>query len=207
MSEILIKESEVKASFDLYDTDRNGVITFDEMGAILSKCNPLLDAHTLNLLMSKYDHNKDGLISYKEFIGFLTGNPLLGLDLPPVVLIPVIPVQEVQVTEVVTTAPVNQSIITQVSPAPIASVSVVAPGTPVAVTTVVKETVTTTTTTVIEDATPTLATEPYPVTLYDESTAPKTLVQGENPLLPDVPILSSDPMGNSVQVNVIPHQQ
>ena len=177
MSEFVISEADVKRNFDNYDIDKNGIITFDEMGIILSKCNPSLDTHTLSLLLSKYDHNHDGNISYQEFIGFLTGNPLLGLDLPPLILVPMIPVEQVLVSQVAAPAPVS------------------------AVTTskIIKETVTTTTTTttVVEESVPVTEIQPVQV----------SVVQGSVPLLPDIPIVANDANGQPVQVNVIPFQE
>ena len=69
----------LKRNFDMYDKDRSGSITIQEMGMVLGQANPNLSQSTLQYLISKYDHSKDGTISYQEFIGFINGNPSLGL--------------------------------------------------------------------------------------------------------------------------------
>ena len=59
-----------KKMFELFeeaDEDGSGLIDFEEMKALLAKCEVEMDANDLEKLFSKYDDDGSGEISFKEF--------------------------------------------------------------------------------------------------------------------------------------------
>ena len=59
-------------AFNAVDKDRNGFITIDEFQSILHNHRIFASSKDLQSLMEKYDKNKDGRVSYSEFIEEVT---------------------------------------------------------------------------------------------------------------------------------------
>lgn len=78
MAEALRQRMSRRASFSLYDAflavdrDRNGYITIDEFQDILRTNGIYADIKDLESLMELYDRNKDGRVSYSEFVQEVT---------------------------------------------------------------------------------------------------------------------------------------
>ena len=62
---VLTKEK-LKAAFDLFDQDKNGFITIDEIKALLD-VGKKFDERAWKEVIASADKNKDGQISYDEF--------------------------------------------------------------------------------------------------------------------------------------------
>lgn len=65
----LSRRAECRNKFQQYDVDGNGYISTDEAYTVLSKelgFNPRKTKHMLH----QFDINKDGKLSYEEFVGF-----------------------------------------------------------------------------------------------------------------------------------------
>jgi Ca2+-binding EF-hand superfamily protein len=58
--------------FDAIDVDKNGFITLNEFRGILQKYGMFATEKELNALMQRYDRNKDGKVSYSEFVEEVT---------------------------------------------------------------------------------------------------------------------------------------
>jgi Ca2+-binding EF-hand superfamily protein len=65
--------SDLKSQFDAYDTDKSGAITIDELRSMYTRTGTPLSEEAIQYLMSKYDKNKDGKISFNEFYEFVHG--------------------------------------------------------------------------------------------------------------------------------------
>lgn len=63
----------LKHNFDLYDQDRNGYVTIDELAQIYAKFGLKTERSTLEYLMMKYDKNGDGGINFQEFCDLIGG--------------------------------------------------------------------------------------------------------------------------------------
>jgi Ca2+-binding EF-hand superfamily protein len=64
-------EEKIKASFERYDTDGNGVITPDELSSLFSALDPDLNENEVKQIVAVSDANKDGVIDFKEFVDWL----------------------------------------------------------------------------------------------------------------------------------------
>src|SRR3990167_4182682 len=63
----------IKRTFDHYDKDHNGKISREEFMMIYSKQTPQGAQSTVDYLLKTYDTNKDGFISFDEFVMMMTG--------------------------------------------------------------------------------------------------------------------------------------
>jgi Ca2+-binding EF-hand superfamily protein len=59
-------------AFMAVDKDRNGFITIDEFQRILNSHNIFASSKDLQSLMGKYDKNRDGRVSYTDFVQEIT---------------------------------------------------------------------------------------------------------------------------------------
>ena len=55
-------------SFNYFDLDENGLISFDELALILRKENPDITDEIIQYMMDEVDTDNDGNISFEEFI-------------------------------------------------------------------------------------------------------------------------------------------
>ena len=73
-----LSEKDVKNSFDAYDRDKSGHISFEELKAIFSKFGINVSDSSLQYLVNKYDQDESGQICFPEFYQLLTGKPYTG---------------------------------------------------------------------------------------------------------------------------------
>ncbi len=65
-------EQDLKAAFLVFDRDKNGFITRDELKSAMQLIGETLKDSDLDLLLKATDIDKDGKINYEEFIKSLT---------------------------------------------------------------------------------------------------------------------------------------
>mmetsp|Transcript_73504 Transcript_73504/g.172163 ORF Transcript_73504/g.172163 Transcript_73504/m.172163 type:complete len:505 (+) Transcript_73504:53-1567(+) len=65
-------EDAVLAIFKRWDEDHSGFIDRDELASIMYKVSPKLSADQIDVLLGCIDTNLDGVIDYREFMGWLT---------------------------------------------------------------------------------------------------------------------------------------
>ena len=65
--EKLLTEKNLKMAFDVFDRDKNGCISHDELKYILGEYNPNAKEYLWKKMIQQIDLNKDGQISYEEF--------------------------------------------------------------------------------------------------------------------------------------------
>ena len=61
-------EADLKAAFMVFDKDKNGYITRDELKSAMQIMGETLTDRDLDELLQTTDHDKDGKINYEEFI-------------------------------------------------------------------------------------------------------------------------------------------
>jgi len=61
--------------FRQFDINGDGVLTSDELSAMLVKLQISCDRRYLNALLCKFDRNGNGVIEFEEFCEFLIKNP------------------------------------------------------------------------------------------------------------------------------------
>lgn len=66
------QRSEIKAAFDLFDTDGNGSISVDELGALMKKMGKEATEAELKDMIHDIDVNNDGEIQFEEFLLLFT---------------------------------------------------------------------------------------------------------------------------------------
>jgi len=65
--EKILTEKNLKMAFDVFDRDKNGGISHDELKYILGEYNPNAREYLWKKMIQQIDLNKDGQISYEEF--------------------------------------------------------------------------------------------------------------------------------------------
>ena len=65
--EKILTEKNLKMAFDVFDRDKNGGISHDELKYILGEYNPNANEYLWKKMIQQIDLNKDGQISYEEF--------------------------------------------------------------------------------------------------------------------------------------------
>ena len=65
--EKILTEKNLKMAFDVFDRDKNGGISHDELKYILGEYNPNAREYLWKKMIQQIDLNKDGKISYEEF--------------------------------------------------------------------------------------------------------------------------------------------
>ena len=58
----------LEAAFKKYDSDGNGFLTVDEFQAVMSKTGRQMSRSEVKSMLQSLDSNKDGKISFEEFI-------------------------------------------------------------------------------------------------------------------------------------------
>lgn len=69
---IPIAQSDIRTAFEVFDKDKNGVITKDELYSVLTNLDERVSTEELNSIMKAIDPNGDGKIDYREFVELLT---------------------------------------------------------------------------------------------------------------------------------------
>ena len=62
----------IQDAFTVLDRDQNGYISIDEFRAILNDYNIIPTSSDLINLMKRYDKNRDGKVTFSEFLSELT---------------------------------------------------------------------------------------------------------------------------------------
>ncbi|KAH7404323.1 hypothetical protein KP509_15G020800 [Ceratopteris richardii] len=73
------KEDQLVEAFRFFDKDNSGYITRDELENALKE-NPLMHGESIDDIMAQADTNKDGLISYEEFVTMMQNTGGSALD-------------------------------------------------------------------------------------------------------------------------------
>ncbi|OTF76059.1 Calmodulin-like protein, partial [Euroglyphus maynei] len=61
-------EADFKAAFLVFDKDKNGYITRDELKSAMLMMDETITEKDLDELLKSIDHDRDGKINYEEFI-------------------------------------------------------------------------------------------------------------------------------------------
>ena len=69
---------EIREIFNLYDRDRSGSLTVDELSKALASCG--MDADEIAQMFGESDENSDGLISFDEFAKLMSSTGLFGTE-------------------------------------------------------------------------------------------------------------------------------
>jgi len=70
-------EEKMHAAFKAWDTDKSGTISLKELSAAVEKLGLKMSKGDLDKLLKESDTNKDGMISYEEFVSWLYAAPHL----------------------------------------------------------------------------------------------------------------------------------
>ena len=65
-------QTELKQSFDHFDTDGNGTIEFDEFSQLLKALGSVMDQESLQIGFDAIDVDQNGHISFEEFSSWWT---------------------------------------------------------------------------------------------------------------------------------------
>lgn len=57
------------------DTNKNGLLTIDELEAMLYRLKIAVERKYISALFKRFDTNKSGTIEFEEFCAFITNNP------------------------------------------------------------------------------------------------------------------------------------
>ena len=63
----------MRLNFEMYDTDRDGRVTFAEVRAVFERYNMQLSEQIADYL-HRCDQNGDGSLSFEEFVTFVNGS-------------------------------------------------------------------------------------------------------------------------------------
>jgi len=63
--------AEFKEAFNIFDKDGNGEITTKELGTVLRSLGQIPSEETLKQIIAEVDYDKNGTISFKEFLGLM----------------------------------------------------------------------------------------------------------------------------------------
>lgn len=64
----------LKKQFQVYDTNKNGTLEFDEFNSALSSFNLGLEDRDIETLFKSFDKNGDGVVDFKEFMNLVMGD-------------------------------------------------------------------------------------------------------------------------------------
>lgn len=65
-------DKDLKDAFDLYDLDRNGVISASELHAVMKRLGEKCSLSDCRRMISKVDNNGDGSVDFEEFKKMMT---------------------------------------------------------------------------------------------------------------------------------------
>lgn len=66
-------EKELEAAFDLYDKDKNGMISAAELQSVLGSLGEKCSVDDCRRMISTFDEDADGFINFSEFKKMMTG--------------------------------------------------------------------------------------------------------------------------------------
>lgn len=69
------EEMVLRNTFREFDLNGNGVLTADELQALLVRLQMSVDRRYLTALLNKFDRNGNGVIEFEEFVNFLINDP------------------------------------------------------------------------------------------------------------------------------------
>ena len=69
------EEYKLKQIFDEFDTNGNGILTLDELAALMAKLQISCERKYLFSLMTTLDKNQSGALEYDEFASFVIYDP------------------------------------------------------------------------------------------------------------------------------------
>ena len=69
------EEMVLRNTFREFDLNENGVLTADELQALLVRLQMSVDRRYLTALLNKFDRNGNGVIEFDEFSNFLINDP------------------------------------------------------------------------------------------------------------------------------------
>ena len=65
----------VRQVFREFDLNGNGVLTADELSAMLVRLQMSVDRKYIQALLKKFDRNGNGVIEFEEFVNFVVHDP------------------------------------------------------------------------------------------------------------------------------------
>ena len=68
-----LSDYQLRINFDLYDTDKDGLVSFVDIQRVYDMCGARFTTEILDLLLY-FDKDKDGKLNFKEFKAFMNGN-------------------------------------------------------------------------------------------------------------------------------------
>ena len=69
------EEMVLRNTFREFDTNANGVLTADELSALLVRLQMSVERKYLTALLNKFDRNGNGVIEFDEFVNFMINDP------------------------------------------------------------------------------------------------------------------------------------
>jgi len=69
------EEMVLRNTFREFDLNENGVLTADELQALLVRLQMSVERKYLTALLNKFDRNGNGVIEFEEFCNFLINDP------------------------------------------------------------------------------------------------------------------------------------
>ena len=69
------EEMVLRNIFREFDANENGVLTSDELSALLVRLQMSVERKYLTALLNKFDRNGNGVIEFEEFCNFIINDP------------------------------------------------------------------------------------------------------------------------------------
>jgi len=69
------EELTLKNTFREFDLNGNGVLSADELAALLVRLQISVDRKYIQALLKKFDRNGNGVIEFEEFVNFIVHDP------------------------------------------------------------------------------------------------------------------------------------
>ena len=69
------EEMVLRNTFREFDLNENGVLTSDELSALLVRLQISVERKYLTALLNKFDRNGNGVIEFDEFVNFIIHDP------------------------------------------------------------------------------------------------------------------------------------
>ena len=68
------QEEELRARFQMFDRDGNGLIDRDELKLVMQELGEKLSEEDIDEMIEEADTNNDGFIDYEEFAHYMSAN-------------------------------------------------------------------------------------------------------------------------------------